>query len=59
MVFGTEVGEEEIEVCESKCVVFRLVRLGLESGDVCFEIRQESKDCLRFELIEMSATADH
>ena len=59
MVFGTEVGEEEIEVGESKCVVFRFVCLGLESGDICFEIRQESKDRLRFELIEMLAIADH
>ena len=59
MVFGTEVGEEEIEVGKSECVVFRFVCLGLESGDICFEIREESKDRLRFELIEMSATADH
>ena len=58
-MFCTEVGEEEIEVGESKCVVFRLIRLGLESGDICLEIRQESKDRLRFELIEMLAIADH
>ena len=58
-MFCTEVGEEEIEVGESECVVFRFVFLGLESGDICFEIRQESKDRLRFELIEMLAIADH
>ena len=59
MVFGTKVGEEEIEVGESESVVFGFIRLGLESGDVCFEIRQESEDSLRLELTEMSATADH